>query len=102
MVLGVQWLATLGPISWDFKELKKEFIQSGEQFELKGVLPQKVKLVVGTPFAKLFDSAVQLCLLQVRDITFMKLEVEESNNKPLPTELVALQKTYKDIFADPE
>ncbi|XP_056698640.1 uncharacterized protein [Spinacia oleracea] len=102
MVLGVQWLATLGPICWDFKELKMEFSQFGEQFVLKGVHPQKVKLLDGTPSAKLFDNAVQLCLLQVRDMAFMQLEVEQTINPTISVELLALQESYKDIFADPE
>lgn len=38
MVLGVQWLTTLGPICWDFKALMMEFMLNGNQFVLKGIL----------------------------------------------------------------
>ncbi|XP_056690258.1 uncharacterized protein [Spinacia oleracea] len=49
MVLGVQWLATLGPICWDFKALLMEFNLDGCQFILQGMHPQKVKVVEGAP-----------------------------------------------------
>lgn len=45
MVLGVRWLATLGPIYWDFKELFMQFDVVGRPFHLKGVHPQKVQIV---------------------------------------------------------
>lgn len=41
MVLGVQWLATLGPICWDFKALLMEFTIDGGQFVLKGDIHKK-------------------------------------------------------------
>ena len=37
MVLGIQWLAELGPILWDFKNLRMKFIVDGRKFMLRGV-----------------------------------------------------------------
>jgi len=31
MILGVQWLATLGPILWDFEKLRMEFKYNGKK-----------------------------------------------------------------------
>lgn len=36
MVLGVQWLTTLGPVLWDFKELHMEFHAKGKKHVLRG------------------------------------------------------------------
>lgn len=36
MVLRVQWLTTLGPVLWDFKELRMEFQHQGKKHVLRG------------------------------------------------------------------
>ena len=36
VVLGTQWLCTLGVIKWDFKLLTMQFTYSGKQVMLKG------------------------------------------------------------------
>lgn len=41
MVLGVQWLATLGSICLDFKKLLMEFTVGGVTYRLGGVSPKK-------------------------------------------------------------
>jgi hypothetical protein len=42
IVLGVEWLCTLGPILMDFKELTMQFQQEGEKYQFQG-------LIVGSP-----------------------------------------------------
>jgi hypothetical protein len=37
MVLGIQWLQTLGPILWDFAALKMQFSFQGQQYVLQGI-----------------------------------------------------------------
>lgn len=36
MVLGIQWLATLGPVKWDFKNLSMDFTLHGKRHVLRG------------------------------------------------------------------
>ncbi|KAF7139795.1 hypothetical protein RHSIM_Rhsim06G0000800 [Rhododendron simsii] len=45
MVLGVQWLSTLGPVLWDFKNLKMEFTVLGAKHTLKGGEVPAIQLV---------------------------------------------------------
>lgn len=37
VVLGVNWLETLGPIVWDFSKLSKQIMKDGRNIELRGL-----------------------------------------------------------------
>jgi len=43
MVLGVQWLSTLGSILWDFVELKMELTCRGRRMVLRGTKKSDVE-----------------------------------------------------------
>ena len=45
MVLGIQWPVELGPILWDFKNLRMEFIVNTRKFMLSGATKSPKKLV---------------------------------------------------------
>lgn len=45
MVLGVQWLSTLGPVLWDFKELQMQFSVSGKKLLFIGDTTTDVRIV---------------------------------------------------------
>lgn len=45
MVLGIQWLANLGPVKWDFKNLSIEFSLNGGKHVLRGGKKDELKLV---------------------------------------------------------
>ena len=44
MVLGIQWLATLGIIKWNFKSLRMEFSHSSRHYVLIGKKTRKVQM----------------------------------------------------------
>lgn len=107
MVLGIQWLSTLGPIYWDFKQLKMEFIYNDIPVSLKGIPSQKLKVLEGKPSVKLLSNASQLCMLQV-------VQKQESTSKPmciaavggtggsLYPELESLKDKYSSVFEEPQ
>ena len=45
MILGIQWLAELGLILWDSKNLRMKFIVDGRKFALRGATIGPNKLV---------------------------------------------------------
>jgi len=64
LVLGVQWLSTLGTIKWNFKQLKMEFKQGDRQFILRGIKKSKVQLMSQEKLAKALKHTTQLFMLQ--------------------------------------
>jgi len=47
MVLGVQWLSTLGCILWNFEELEMEFSYEGKRMVLGGTQKSNVEWMGG-------------------------------------------------------
>ncbi|CAO2822505.1 unnamed protein product [Amaranthus hypochondriacus] len=68
MVLGIQWLRTLGQIQWDFDKLLMQFYVNGSVFTLKRIPSKEVLVSEVQPSSKLMVNAAQLCYLQVREL----------------------------------
>ncbi|XP_074363636.1 uncharacterized protein LOC141704251 [Apium graveolens] len=110
MVLGIQWLSILGPVYWDFKKLKMEFILDDEQISLKGIPQKKVKVIEGHPSVKLMQNAAHCCLIQVRSLSSVLLcntEVHSKMDSPAPSiedflEFQKLKQTYVSVFDEPK
>jgi len=59
MVLGVQWLSTLGSILWNFEDLTMEFFFKGRRHKLRDAKKSEVEWLkekIRELFAKLFNS----------------------------------------------
>jgi len=67
IVLGVQWLATLYPILWDFTHLKMEFKLNGGQYILRGTSTSSCKVIKGKKLNKLLLQEPQVAFLQLYD-----------------------------------
>lgn len=107
MILGIQWLSTLGPIYRDFKQLKMEFIYNDIHVSLKGVPSQKLKVLEGKPSVKLISNASQLCMIQVvqKQETIskpMNIEAVEGTWSSLYPELEILKDKYSSVFEEPQ
>lgn len=62
MVLGIQWLVTLGPILWDFSQLQMEFSHAGKKVMLRGLSPNTVKLIAKKQAKKLQQNSSEATL----------------------------------------
>lgn len=45
IVLGIQWLKTLGPVLWDFKKLTMEFFRDYQKINIVSAKPQHGELI---------------------------------------------------------
>ena len=65
MVLGIKWLAELGLILGDFKNLKMEFMVDGRKFVLRGTSIGSKKLVSTNQIQKDLKHMSQASTIQI-------------------------------------
>lgn len=68
LVLGVEWLSTLGPILWDFLHLRMEFKFQGLKHVLRGTTPNRSKIITGGSLNKQIFQEPQIAMLHLREI----------------------------------
>uniref|UniRef100_A0A803MXW2 Uncharacterized protein n=1 Tax=Chenopodium quinoa TaxID=63459 RepID=A0A803MXW2_CHEQI len=104
MVLGIQWLSTLGSISWNFKQLTMKFHFNGEDIELQGISPKKLKVLAAGPSQKLMSAASQICLIQVSDSSIFASScmVQLCGGNKEHHELQELKQRFSAVFEEPE
>ena len=111
LVLGVQWLSTLGPILWDFLNLSMEFTFNGLQHHLRGVTKTGCKLIKGASLNKLMLQQPQIALLQVRERAaessplspeslYCHISAPQSEFSKDPA-LTQLLESFSDVFSEP-
>jgi hypothetical protein len=95
MVLGVQWLQTLGPVLWDFSLMTMHYSCDGVSTLLQGLSSLELTMEEGGHFLKPAASANKGFLLKL---------ISGSSDHPNPKYPPALQSllhTYKSAFAEP-
>ena len=58
IVLGVEWLCTLAPITMDFKELYMSFQQDGHHYKFQGITMSSPKIVSSHRMEKTFKRII--------------------------------------------
>ncbi|CAL9231994.1 unnamed protein product [Arabidopsis halleri] len=106
MVLGVQWLATLGSINWDFKKLKMRFKWGLKTVMLHGLKQGSIREVKATKLKKIMENDVQVSMLCVQEFSdstepsICSLEIPSHQEKENP-KISHLVQEFADIFAEP-
>lgn len=67
LVVGIQWLISMGPILWDFVNMIMEFKVNGEPRLLKGTSNQGCKIIKRKSLDKVMQGEPHIALLQVCD-----------------------------------
>ena len=99
LVLGVQWLATLGIIKWDFKQLKMEFSYDNKVHILRGIRGTKLQLVSHKGLPKAIQNAGHLFMLQglPQEITSSQ-GAEQSTLHAVAEDMATLLGQFEDVF----
>ncbi|GAU25735.1 hypothetical protein TSUD_216660 [Trifolium subterraneum] len=107
LILGIQWLKSLGPILWDFDKLQMEFTTHGKKFVLRGAKVPGFKLINNKSFAQAVQKGAELCFLSISHdapcLTFPTCHVMQTPElqSPLHPAIVDLILKFEDIFNEP-
>ena len=74
VVLGAQWLRTLGPILWDFAKLWMQFSINGTKHTLQGLQPGSLSLISLHRMEKLLNKISHGVIAQLHFIQMQPLE----------------------------
>ncbi|GJY98359.1 RNA-directed DNA polymerase like protein, partial [Tanacetum coccineum] len=105
MILGIQWLSTLGDIKCNFKELRMEFMYKGKKMVLRGTPKSNLEWMSGFKQNKierqgkqLEFSSMQLCVFPIAEVILMRME----GSLELQSELQTVVEEFADVFAIPK
>lgn len=107
MVLGVQWLQSLGPISWDFKTLEMGFVYKKKKVLLHGIKAGSVREVKAVKLNKKRESQAQISMIYVQNVDaeqnndMMVCSLEATKEKEEHPAVRPLLEKFQDIFEEP-
>lgn len=119
MVLSIQWLVTLGDITWNVSDLKMIIPNGTKKVVLRGIQPNSVKLMTDKQTHKLLQKPSDIALTYIGSVTPIDSMPTESD--PIPAEesttnrpsLLSLEakpfkpgedllQEYNDLFEEPQ
>jgi hypothetical protein len=94
VVLGVQWLQSLGTVAFNFQELFMKFSLERKEFELRGIIGKPSKMLSSNGMTKLLKKGhqgviVQLCSLDV-----------QTSKPSIPLNLQGIIDKHSKVFED--
>jgi len=95
IVLGVEWLRTLGPILMDFKELTMQFDQEGQQYKFQGI-------IVGSPEI-ISSHRMEKLLKKSHSASIVKLHAIQPTEKPsVSQDLQSILSKHQVVVSTPQ
>jgi hypothetical protein len=95
IVLGVDWLRTLGPILMDFKNLTMQFDQEGHQYKFQGIIVGSPEVISSHRMEKLLKKGHSGVIAQLHAI-------QATETPPVPQDLQALLSKHQMVFSTPQ
>ncbi|XP_042059609.1 uncharacterized protein LOC121804134 [Salvia splendens] len=102
MVLGIQWLETLGVIQWDFKNLTMDFTLNGRRHLVRGGHNElQVHKVSEKEMSKLLTHTEGIQVTDEGSTTLLSVEQSEEAEVSIPSSIQQLLEEQKNIFVEP-
>jgi hypothetical protein len=95
IVLGADWLRTLGPILMDFKALTMQFDQEGHQYKFQGITVGSPEVISSHRMEKLLKKGHSGVIAQLHAI-------QATETPPVPHDLQALLSKHQMVFSTPQ
>jgi hypothetical protein len=95
IVLGANWLRTLGPILMDFKALTMQFDQEGHQYKFQGITASSPEVINSHRMEKLLKKGHSGVISQLHAI-------QATETPPVPHDLQALISKHQMVFSTPQ
>jgi hypothetical protein len=95
IVLGADWLRTLGPILMDFKELTMQFNQEGHQYKFQGIIVGSPEVISSHRMENLLKKGHSGVIVQLHAI-------QATETPPVPQDLQALLSKHQMVFSTPQ
>jgi hypothetical protein len=95
IVLGADWLRTLGPILMDFKALTMQFDQEGHQYKFQGITAGSPEVISSHRMEKLLKKGHSGVIAQLHAI-------QATETPPVPHDLQALLSKHQMVFSTPQ
>lgn len=97
IVLGAQWLATLGTVGLNLQEKFIRFYENGKKYKLQGINCPPPQIVSSNRMEKMIKKGAQAYFLHCYSMD----GTADDNNNGYPKELEELQRKYSTIFQEP-
>jgi hypothetical protein len=94
IVLGADWLRTLGPILMDFKELSMQFDQEGHQYKFQGIINGSPEVISSHRMEELLNKGHSSVISQLHAI-------QATETPPVSQDLQALLSKHQMVFSTP-
>jgi len=104
VVLGIEWLVTLGDITWNFDRLLMQFYVQGKKLVLRGAAGARLKPARKKQLQKTIASGVHLSMLQLCDADnnfLLHSLTTHATNQATPESIEELLLQFEDIFQEP-
>jgi hypothetical protein len=95
IVLGAEWLRTLGPILMDFQNLTMQFDQGGHKHKFQGITAGSPEIISSHRMEKLLKKGHSGVIAQLHAIQAIEIP-------PVPQDLQALLSKHQTVFSTPQ